>query len=104
MSGSRWRCPSCELFVSVASLELCELTAHILKEFENAASTEKDRVEYCSDGTYKLLEQRINQRKRKCGPTTTAASKTTQQIIVIDQELTPKKQKVARKQEVIEID
>jgi hypothetical protein len=56
VSGSRWRCPSCELFVSLQNLESCALTTRLLKEFEKSLSADRDRIEFSSNGVYKLLE------------------------------------------------
>jgi hypothetical protein len=64
ITGSRWRCASCESFVSVESLEVCCLTAHLLLEFKDIASADRDRIEFCSDGSYKLLEPRKVRKKR----------------------------------------
>ena len=58
VSGSRFRCASCEEFVSLQNLEICGLTTHLLQEFEKVASPERDRVQVCADGSYVLLEER----------------------------------------------
>lgn len=65
VSGSRWRCASCENFVSLQNLEVCELTSHLLREFASKASV-RDRVELCADRSYKLLQARQpRSRKRR---------------------------------------
>jgi hypothetical protein len=61
VSGSRWRCASCETFVSVDSLEVCGLTSRLLDEFKTEASPERDRIEFRSDGTYSLLPEKTPQ-------------------------------------------
>jgi hypothetical protein len=58
VSGNRWRCGSCERFVSCNELQICGLTSDLLKEFEGAATTQRDRVELSSNGSYKLLIER----------------------------------------------
>jgi hypothetical protein len=63
VSGSRWRCAACENFVSLQDLECCGLTAYIIEEFEKVLSPERDRIEFCEDGRYKLLEAR----QLRCG-------------------------------------
>ena len=57
VSGNRWRCASCESFVSLRNLERCGLTSHVLREFASTVSIERDRVEV-SDRSYKLLKIR----------------------------------------------
>ena len=64
-SGGRWRCASCELFVSIQNLELCGVTSHILKEFHNTATSDRDRIEFTSDGTYTLLKEKIPRGKKR---------------------------------------
>lgn len=59
VSGSRWRCPSCETFVSLQNLEYCALTARLLQEFDASLSADRDRIEFTSSGTYKLLEEQV---------------------------------------------
>jgi len=58
VSGSRWRCASCEDFVSLQSLEYCGLTASLLEEFKDQATVDRDRVEFCASGSYRLLDER----------------------------------------------
>ena len=67
MSGGRWRCASCERYLSHQDLQLCGLTAAALERFKNEASTTRDRVEFRSDKTFILLptnKVRYNGRKR----------------------------------------
>lgn len=56
VSGGRWRCASCELFVSYQELQLCGLTQEALQKFGNTVSSQRDRVELRADGTYQLLQ------------------------------------------------
>lgn len=58
VSGSRWRCASCEDFVSLQNLEFCGLTGSLLKEFKGQATVDRDRVEFSADGRYRLLVER----------------------------------------------
>jgi hypothetical protein len=68
VSGQRWRCIVCEQYVSLQDLELCTLTEEVIHEFrKDLIPTERDRVEFCADGSYKLLgarSQRTNNKKR----------------------------------------
>jgi hypothetical protein len=57
VSGSRWRCPACETFLSYQDLQLCGLTQAALKKFEREVSSTRDRVEFKADKTYKLLPE-----------------------------------------------
>jgi hypothetical protein len=52
------------MFVSIQNLEICGLTAHLLKEFDSSATKERDRIEFRADGTYKLLEQQVSRHKK----------------------------------------
>jgi hypothetical protein len=65
VSGTRWRCSPCDQFVSLESLEVCELTAGLLKEFKNVLSRTRDRVEVKADGSYVLLEERRERSKKR---------------------------------------
>ena len=65
VSYNRWRCASCEKFVSLQNLQICGLTSHLLKEFKTSTSSERDRIEYSSDGRYKLLEQQVSRHKKR---------------------------------------
>ena len=56
--GIRWRCGCCERFVSLSDLQFCGLTADLLREFKDSASTERDRVEFNASGDYRLLDER----------------------------------------------
>jgi hypothetical protein len=69
---TRWRCPSCERFVSLKELKMCSLTSEILLEFEGVASPQqRDRVEFSTDRTYKLLpERRRRQASKRPAPVT----------------------------------
>jgi hypothetical protein len=69
VSGSRWRCASCENFVSLQDLEYCGLTASLLKEFANDVTPARDRIELCSNKTYRLLGERKLRYKKKSAPT-----------------------------------
>jgi len=58
MSGQRWRCPACEKFVSLQQLQHCGLTAALTTEFRDKAAAKHDRVEFRSDRSYCLLDER----------------------------------------------
>ena len=51
--------------MSLQNLEICGLTAHLLGEFKRVASSQRDRVEVCSDGSYMLLEERKVRGKKR---------------------------------------
>lgn len=53
------------MFVSLQNLQICGLTSYLLKEFESSASMERDRIEFGSDGRYKLLEQQVSRHKKR---------------------------------------
>jgi len=65
--GSRWRCASCERFIAWRDLQFCGLTDDLLKEFKGEASPQRDRIQFNSDRSYRLLEEakkRYNGKKR----------------------------------------
>eukprot|EP00980_Cylindrotheca_fusiformis_P007069 scaffold1482_cov120-Cylindrotheca_fusiformis.AAC.11 len=55
VSGSRWRCAACELFLEYHELQHCGLTKAALEKFEGETSANRGRVEFRSDGGYDLL-------------------------------------------------
>lgn len=55
---------SCEDFVSLRNLEYCGLTASVLEQFKDQATVDRNRVEFCADGSYQLLEERKPRFKR----------------------------------------
>lgn len=55
VSGSRWRCASCELFLQYHELQLCGLTKAALDKFGEQVSAFQGRVEFRSDETFHLL-------------------------------------------------
>lgn len=68
IGGSRWRCASCENFLSWKDLEFCTLTSEILGKFKDEATTSRDRVEYRSDNCYVLLDEtggRFNKKRKR---------------------------------------
>jgi MIZ/SP-RING zinc finger len=59
VSGTRWECPVCnDQTISVFDLQHCALTEKLLQQFKNEASSFRDRVEFFSDGTWKLMPER----------------------------------------------
>ena len=75
VSGNRWRCASCESFLSLKSLECCGLTSQLLHEFASTVSTDRDRIELCSDRSYILLKPRMPRSKKRLRSQVTPASK-----------------------------
>jgi hypothetical protein len=57
VSGSRWRCASCEKFVLFQDLQFCGFTADLLTEFKDVATPQRDRVEFRADQSYRILEE-----------------------------------------------
>lgn len=53
------------MFVSLQNLQICGLTSYLLKEFKSSATMERDRIEFGSDGRYKLLEQQVSRHKKR---------------------------------------
>jgi hypothetical protein len=59
VSGGRWRCPCCELFVSVRDLVHCGLFQAILDDVgDQIVAGVRDSVFVKSDGTWQLLENK----------------------------------------------
>ena len=59
VSGTRWECPVCNTeLISVYELELCSLTNSLLNQYKDLASAQQDRVEFFSDGTWQLLDEK----------------------------------------------
>jgi hypothetical protein len=78
VSGQRWRCIVCEQYVSLQDLELCTLTEELVQQFqEDLIPTERDRVEFCADGSYKLLGARSQRgiNKKRTAQTVPEASR-----------------------------
>ena len=46
------------------NLEYCGLTASLLEQFKDQATVDRNRVEFCADGSYQLLEERKPRYKR----------------------------------------
>jgi hypothetical protein len=57
VTGTRWQCPVCAKILSCHDLQYCPFTASLLKEFEGKATPVRDRIQFCSDGTWKLLSE-----------------------------------------------
>lgn len=55
VSGGRWRCVCCELFVSHQELQVCGLTQAALTKFANEVSSTQDRVEFRAGQSLHLL-------------------------------------------------
>jgi hypothetical protein len=64
--------------VALQHLEYCQFTRDLLVEFVQEVSTDRDRVEFCSDGVYRLLEERkLRYGKRKNAMAAAASTATT---------------------------
>ena len=74
VSGNRWRCASCESFLSLKNLERCGLTSHLLHEFASTVSTDRNRIELCTDRSYTLLKARQPRSKKRLRSEVTLAS------------------------------
>ena len=46
------------------NLEYCGLTASVIEQFKGQATADRNRVEFCADGSYQLLEERKPRYKR----------------------------------------
>ena len=57
VSGGRWRCPNCELFLRFDELEFCGLTTQALATFGSDVNANRGRVEFQADGKYTLLPE-----------------------------------------------
>lgn len=59
ISGTRWECPVCnDEVISTFDLELCALTEKLLTQYKSDASLFRDRVQFFSDGTWKLMPEK----------------------------------------------
>ena len=56
VSGQRWKCCHCELFLSHQDLEYCPLTEMALKRFGDKMTPGQHMVEFRSDKTMDLLK------------------------------------------------
>ena len=69
VTGGRWRCPCCELFISHQELQLCGLTEASLVKFADKASSTRHRVLFRADKSFELLpEQELKYAKRRQSP------------------------------------
>lgn len=92
VSGGRWRCASCENFLSYQELQLCGLTRSALKKFAGEVSSQRHRVEFRADRTYHLLppqKLRYANKKRRLSSqgvtnTITAKAVANEEIIELD--------------------
>ena len=66
ITGQRWKCLVCEDLVAYDQLELCGLTQQALETHDKeAVPTNRDRIEFASDGSYKLLEAKKERHRKK---------------------------------------
>jgi hypothetical protein len=65
VTGIRWHCPVCSNLVSCRDLQLCGLTAKMLKELEGQAMPHRDRVQFYANATWKLLDETKKRYNRK---------------------------------------
>jgi hypothetical protein len=68
VSGGRWRCACCEIFISHQELQLCGLTQEALTKFAGKVSSTRSRVEFRADKSLHLLPEKelrsTNQRRQ----------------------------------------
>jgi MIZ/SP-RING zinc finger len=77
VSGTRWECPVCnDEVISTYDLELCALTEKMLTQYKSEASLFRDRVQFFSDGTWKLMPEK---RKRYSNTDANQSSSTCRQ-------------------------
>lgn len=78
VSGQRWRCLVCEDNITCDELQICALTEALISEFRKEIEpTERDRIEFCSDKSYKLLgnrKKRYNKKRSRDGSSKTATT------------------------------
>jgi hypothetical protein len=59
VTGTSWECPVCSKeLISLYDLEYCPLTKSIADQYGPQVTAQRDRVEFFSDGTWKLLEEK----------------------------------------------
>ena len=68
----------CEQFLSLYDLQLDGLVQDLIFEFRNSVvATERDRVEFCSDGSYTLLppkNKKQNDGRKRAAPDSATSS------------------------------
>lgn len=88
--GQRWRCLVCEDNLKCEDLEICGLTEDLIFEFrKELVPTVRDRIEYSSDKSYRLLENRKKRYGKKpasnsSGTNTSAPVSAEPEIIMLD--------------------
>lgn len=55
VTGTRFECPVCRNILSCRDLQLCGLTQTLLKEYKGELRAHRDRIQFFSNGTWKLL-------------------------------------------------
>jgi hypothetical protein len=81
VSGGRWRCGVCEVFVSVRDLVHCGLFQAMIDKYKGQVSGIRDKVSLQSDGSFHLKEEnKLRYAKKK----TSAPSGASSEDIVID--------------------
>ena len=64
--GQRWRCLVCEDNITCDELQICGLSEDLIFEFrKELVPTVRDRIEFSSDKSYKLLENRKKRYNKK---------------------------------------
>jgi len=64
--GQRWRCLVCEDNLKCEDLQVCGLTEDLILEFRKELVPKvRDRIEFHSDKSYKLLENRKTRYNKK---------------------------------------
>ena len=76
VSGTRWRCGVCEDFVAPKDLIIDGLVLKMLEKYSDQVSGSRDKIQFSSDGTWKLMDEnrlRYSTKKRSCDHTTNNA-------------------------------
>jgi len=89
VSGTRWRCPFCQNFVSIYDLQLCQWTKRLLQTYKASLSSSRNQVELLGDSV-ELLPEAMPYRKKRSSTVDPESNKVKRskpsedEIIVID--------------------
>jgi hypothetical protein len=76
VTGTSWECPVCNNeLISLYELVHCPLTKSIADQYAPQVNAQRDRVEFFSDGTWKLLEEKKKRYATKQHPDDKAESR-----------------------------
>jgi len=102
VTGNRWRCPCCELFLKYNELQLCALTMAALDKFRDQVTPNRGRVEFRLDETYELLpEEKLRYSKTK---NNTSGTGNLERVRTKEAPGEPKPRPLQQEIEIIEID